>query len=241
MRYLLLFLPILFTSIGNAYAVEVIWNKKSEIIKLLDINTIESECAQKAYSGRITNIEGKYPSVDIFVTKNNDEIEAFQLFVDEFDMVTVKNLKGLIAVNKYINVNGQECGSGAIFYPINIKLINKPLKPVEEKMTLQYCNSVSSEMNLNLPKQIDSITTAESTICTRINNSVELLYRNTVNLRDGIDNKIVIDKLYNIQKNNICTNPTLRSLVKTVDMGYIFSAENGTYIGEFSIKNEDCK
>jgi hypothetical protein len=111
----------------------------------------------------------------------------------------------------------------------------------EERITYKECNYLSSQLNSNLPKKLDEITTADSTICTHSkNNRIILLYRNTLDLERNELPKKILSKIHETQKNNICTNPNLKSLVDVVDMGYVFNDNSGQYLGEFAVKVEDC-
>ena len=111
----------------------------------------------------------------------------------------------------------------------------------EVRLSYKECNYLSSQLNANLPKKLDEITTADSTICTHSkSNRIIFLYRNTVDLEKNELSKKILLKIHDTQKNNIRTNPNLKSLIDSVDMGYVFNDNSGLYLGEFTIKVEDC-
>ena len=107
-------------------AVDVVFDPKSPTAKILqirEINPVDKACTQISYTGTIQKVEGRYPSINIFILTNKRIKEAFQFDLDEFDMVTLKSLETLIDPKRKVRVEGQECGSGAIFYPRNIYAI----------------------------------------------------------------------------------------------------------------------
>lgn len=107
-----------------AIAADVIFDPTSKVAKILAIERITDklkECDQKSVSGSIEKVEGKYPELTVWV-KGRQVREAFQLFLDEFDMVTVRSLDTILAVGTKVVVDIQYCGSGGIPYPIAIKL-----------------------------------------------------------------------------------------------------------------------
>lgn len=107
-----------------AIAADVIFDPTSKVAKILAIESITDkyeECGQKSMSGSIEKVEGKYPELTVWV-KGRQVREAFQLYLDGFDMVTVRSLDTILAVGTKVVVDIQYCGSGGIPYLRAIKL-----------------------------------------------------------------------------------------------------------------------
>lgn len=111
----------------------------------------------------------------------------------------------------------------------------------EQRISFKECNYLSSQLNTNLPKRVDEITVTNSTTCThRKDNRIAILYNTQIDIENKEHTKQILKKLHDNQKNNICTNPTLKSLIEVIDMGYVFNDSSGVYLGEFIVKAEDC-
>lgn len=113
----------------NSYAADVVFDKKQSVAKILEINDIQEiyrECNDKYMNGKITKVEGEYPSISIFFKSLDGKIKsAIDLELSGMDMVTLKSLDTIIFKGNRVKTHIQRCGSGAIPYLISIKSINK--------------------------------------------------------------------------------------------------------------------
>ncbi len=109
----------------NSYAADVVFDKRQSIAKISEINNIQEtypECNDEYINGKITKIEGKYPSVSIFFKSlDGKKASAADLDLREMDMVTLKSLDTIIFRGNRVKTYIQRCGSGNIPYLIFIK------------------------------------------------------------------------------------------------------------------------
>ena len=113
----------------NSYAADVVFDKRQSIAKILEINNIHEtygECSDEYINGKITRVEGAYPSISIFFKSlDGKNTSAADLDLHEMDMVTLKSLDTIIFRGNRVKTYIQRCGSGAIPYLIFIKSITK--------------------------------------------------------------------------------------------------------------------
>lgn len=95
-------------------------SKVARILAITEINEHLNECMQESHYGSITKVSGHYPTLEVWVRGRREEV-AFDLDLQEFDMVTIKALNTLVAPGKRVRVQLQRCGSGAIPYVKSIQ------------------------------------------------------------------------------------------------------------------------
>lgn len=109
----------------NSYAIDVVFDKNQKIAKILEINEIQEtykECSDEYMNGRIYKIEGQYPSISVFLKSTNGKMTtAFDIYLNEMDMVTIKALDTIVFKGGRVKTHVQRCGSGALPYIISIK------------------------------------------------------------------------------------------------------------------------
>lgn len=113
----------------NSNAADVVFDKRQSLTKILEINNIQKtyrECDDEYINGKITKVEGEYPSISIFFKSSDGKrTSATDLDLREMDMVTLKSLNTIIFKGNRVKTYIQRCGSGAIPYLISIKSIAK--------------------------------------------------------------------------------------------------------------------
>ena len=113
----------------NSHAADVVFDKRQSIAKISEINNIQEtyrECTDEYMNGKITKVEGKYPSISIFFKSlDGKKTSAADLDLHEMDMVTLKSLDTIVFKGNRVKTYIQRCGSGAIPNLIFIKSITK--------------------------------------------------------------------------------------------------------------------
>lgn len=113
----------------NSHAADIVFDEKQSTAKILEINNIQEtyhECDNEYMNGKITKVEGEYPSISIFFESlDGKKTSATVLDLREMNMVTLKSLNTIIFKGNRVKTYIQRCGSGAIPYLISIKIISK--------------------------------------------------------------------------------------------------------------------
>lgn len=123
-RFLVVVL-ILYSQYSYSYYFE--YDSKSPTTKVTSIrgiSTLYSECGLKTIEGTITNIDRKTSLIEISL-KNPQEKTFFQFETRDFSMSELRSLGSILLINQNIRVEGEVCGSGGIFYPVNIINLGK--------------------------------------------------------------------------------------------------------------------
>lgn len=120
------YLLFLFLSASvNSYAIDIVFDKKQNVAKILEINEIQetyTECTDEYMDGKITKVEGSYPIISIHIESKNQKLTSgANIYLEEMDMVTVKAINTIIFPGSRVKTYIQRCGSGAIPYLIYIK------------------------------------------------------------------------------------------------------------------------
>lgn len=121
----LLVVLIIYSQYSYSYYFE--YDSKSPNTKVTSIRGIETlypECGLKTIEGTITSIDRKTSLFQIFL-KNSQEKTSFQFETRNYSMSELRSLESILLVNQNIRVEGQICGSGQIFYPVNIINLGK--------------------------------------------------------------------------------------------------------------------
>ena len=118
----------MFLYISNSYGYYLEYDKTSSITKVTSIKgitTLHSECGLKSFEGTIKKIDRVKNSLEISIntTTNNDEI--FYMDVSELSMSELRSMNPILTVGERVRVEGQVCGSGGFFYPVNIINLGK--------------------------------------------------------------------------------------------------------------------
>lgn len=112
----------------NSYAIDVMFYKKQEITRILEINEINktyAECSDEYMNGRIAKVEGRYPRISIDFKSNSKNItSSAELDLGEMNMVALKALDTIIFTGSRVKAYIQRCGSGGLPYLIYIKKLN---------------------------------------------------------------------------------------------------------------------
>lgn len=93
----------MFSFISPSYAVYVLMDptaKFSKIIQIGDMYPYESVCSRIMYGGVIKRVDGRYPTLEIFVNTSGGQTEEFQMDLKMFAMSDLRSLDSLISPNK---------------------------------------------------------------------------------------------------------------------------------------------
>lgn len=108
-----------------------------------------------------------------------------------------------------------------------------------QAFTLKQCNAVASELNKLLPHRIDSISTAQSSVCLG-NNPIYLQYRISLDTTKSNFSTIQLASLRTHQLNSWCTEPKLAKLLEVVAVRYVYVDKDGLYVGQTSFSEKEC-
>jgi hypothetical protein len=113
-------LMILYAQNTLGYYLE--YDKSSQVSKVKSINgisKIHSECGLKTFEGNISKVERINSNLELSVNTNSGT-EFVQFDIKEFSMSELRSMNTILSVGQRIKVEGQVCGSGGFFYPVNI-------------------------------------------------------------------------------------------------------------------------
>ena len=122
---LLVLVLVLYSQYSYSYYFE--YDSKSPTIKVTSIrgiSTLYPECGLETIEGTITNIDRKTSLIEISL-KNPKDKTSFQFETKGFSMSELRSLESILLINQNIRVEGEVCGSGRFFYPVNIINLGK--------------------------------------------------------------------------------------------------------------------
>jgi hypothetical protein len=107
---------------------------------------------------------------------------------------------------------------------------------------LSTCNSMASDLNKQLPMQVDNITTWKATICMQAADVVTLRYMYTINVASNkVTQKDLTDNVRQAQLNQWCSSPDLRKILNLVNIEAVYNDQLGIYIGKLVHSKSMCK
>lgn len=121
MKKLLLILILFYIQSSYGYYLE--YDKTSSISKVTSIKgitSLHSGCGLKSFEGTIKKINRVKNSLEISINTSTNNHEFFYMDVSEFSMSELRSMNPILTVGERVRVEGQVCGSGGFFYPVNI-------------------------------------------------------------------------------------------------------------------------
>ena len=118
-RYYIAFL--LFFSI-NCFGYYVQYDEKSNVAKITSIRSLSPlypECGLDTVEGVIIKVIRNNSTYDLLL-KLNSGVEMSLQFEMDSSMAELRALSPMLSKKQKIRVEGEVCGSGGIFYPVNI-------------------------------------------------------------------------------------------------------------------------
>ncbi len=109
---------------GTASSADVIFSAGSKTAQILAIERIQERdatCKPLSMSGVIQKVTGKYPEIEVWVQGRRSSV-AFQMSLPNFNMASIRALPNFLRVGARVVVDIEYCGSGAIPYPLAIRL-----------------------------------------------------------------------------------------------------------------------
>ena len=103
------------------------------------------------------------------------------------------------------------------------------------------CNATAAEVNKSTPQTLDKITTLMNSMCTNDNGAVTLVYRNRLDVAAGSVTQNQINSLKPAILNTLCTDPTLKQLIYTLNVRYTYADAAGRYIGQIDLNKRECR
>jgi hypothetical protein len=111
---------ILYTQSAFSYYLEYDRSSStSKVISIRNIFSLDSGCELRTIEGVITKITKVNFMLEVDMSTNKGS-DGFFLDIKEFSMSELRSLNPILSVNEKVRVEGQVCGSGGIFYPVNI-------------------------------------------------------------------------------------------------------------------------
>ena len=103
------------------------------------------------------------------------------------------------------------------------------------------CNATTSDINKSTPQTLDKVTTLLNAICTNDGGPVTLVYRNRLNVPAGSVTQNEINTLKPGMLNTLCTDPTLRQLINTVNVRYTYADASGRFLGQVDLNKRESR
>jgi hypothetical protein len=103
---------------------------------------------------------------------------------------------------------------------------------------LSECLTLASPYNASMPMRVDSETTMISVGCKEVKGRTTLFYYSKVDFPRSQYKPISTIK--NSKVNFVCTKPSMRELVRYLNIEYAYYDSSNLYIGSITIKNDDC-
>jgi len=119
-----------------------------------------------------------------------------------------------------------------------IVMIVMPNYLLADNKRMDFCRKIANLENKNMPATVDSLTTALNMNCKYNGNRVVAVYT----YQGGLDksNYKIDNRVINIKKNMLCSNPVTRKLLNIVDIEHENYDVNYEYIGSITVTRKDC-
>lgn len=106
---------------------------------------------------------------------------------------------------------------------------------------LSECNSNASQVNLQLPMEVDAVTTWTNVLCSAGGDGVIARYSYSLQLpASRLYPRFVKEAVYEGMINAWCTDPVQRELLEKVSIEAAYFRPDGSYITSFRVTSSMC-